>query len=213
MHEAVARCARWLQAGHVRTFAARFGNVAANAVEACSPAAVNTCQPPVAERGIVSSVQRTASASVVTCLIGSRFRADQEQCTASRAVGRSRAGSRPVACPCPRWSGRTAGRRPSQVAARRLRICNNAVRISYDPDKRERTLVERGLDFEDAVSVFEGITVEVEDSRRDHGERRIICYGLLAGRSVVVGYTTRGAARHIFSMRKANDSEQSRLAP
>jgi uncharacterized DUF497 family protein len=87
------------------------------------------------------------------------------------------------------------------------------VRISYDPDKRRRTLEERGLDFEDALLVFEGITVEMEDLRKDYGERRIICYGSLQGRMVVVGYTPRGTVRHIFSMRKANDREQTRLAP
>jgi uncharacterized DUF497 family protein len=57
------------------------------------------------------------------------------------------------------------------------------------------------------------VTVEVEDTRRNYGERRIICYGTLAGRVVVVGYTPRGAVRHIFSMRKANTREQARLAP
>ena len=87
------------------------------------------------------------------------------------------------------------------------------MRISYDPAKREKTLAERGLDFEDAVVVFQGLTIEVEDTRRNYGERRILCFGLLAGRLVVVGYTPRGAARHIFSMRKANDREQTRLAP
>jgi uncharacterized DUF497 family protein len=39
-----------------------------------------------------------------------------------------------------------------------------------------RTLRERGLGFEDAVLVFKGVTVEVEDLRKDYGERRIICY-------------------------------------
>ena len=87
------------------------------------------------------------------------------------------------------------------------------MRISYDPVKRERTLEDRGLDFEDAVLVFEGLTVEVEDTRQDYGERRVICYGLLVGRLVVIGYTPRGSARHVFSMRKANDREQTRLAP
>lgn len=87
------------------------------------------------------------------------------------------------------------------------------MRITYDPTKRERTLLERGLDFEDAELVFSGTTVEVDDVRRDYGERRIICFGLLEGRAVVIGYTPRGANRHIFSMRKANDREQSRLAP
>jgi uncharacterized protein len=87
------------------------------------------------------------------------------------------------------------------------------MRISYDLAKRAITLAERGLDFEDAVAVFEGETVEIEDTRRDYGEQRFICYGLLAGRMVVVGYTPRGAVRHIFSMRKANEREQTRLAP
>jgi uncharacterized DUF497 family protein len=86
------------------------------------------------------------------------------------------------------------------------------MRITFDPAKRERTLDERELNFEDASVVFEGITVEVEDKRKNYGERRIICYGMLAGRLVVIGYTPRGSARHIFSMRKANDREKERLA-
>lgn len=87
------------------------------------------------------------------------------------------------------------------------------MRISSDPAKRERTLAERGLDFEDTIAVFEGMSVEVEDAHRDYGERRILCFGLLAGRRVVVGFTPRGAVRPVFSMRKANDREQTRLAP
>lgn len=84
---------------------------------------------------------------------------------------------------------------------------------TYDPDKREQTLRDRALDFEDALIVFAGLTVEVEDTREDYGEKRLICYGQLEGRLVVVGYTPRGADRHIFSMRKANRREQIRLAP
>jgi uncharacterized DUF497 family protein len=87
------------------------------------------------------------------------------------------------------------------------------VRITFDPAKRAKTLLERGLDFEDASTVFEGTTVEIEDLRRDYGEKRILCFGLLKARLVVVGYTPRGAERHVFSMRKANDREQARLAP
>ncbi len=85
--------------------------------------------------------------------------------------------------------------------------------ISFDPVKRQKVLAERGLDFTDAEEVFDGVTLEVEDIRKDYGEVRIICYGMLAGRMVVVGYTPRGADRHVFSMRKANDREQARIAP
>ena len=106
----------------------------------------------------------------------------------------------------PRWT-----RLP--VAAHGFCRYTNLVRVSYDPAKRDKTLDERGLDFEDAVTVFEGLTVEVEDTRKDYGERRLLCFGLLGGRLVVVGYTPRGSVRHVFSMRKANDREQTRLAP
>lgn len=85
--------------------------------------------------------------------------------------------------------------------------------VTFDPAKRAKTLAERGLDFEDAAIVFEGTTLEIEDTRRNYGEPRIICYGLLSGRLVVIGYTPRGATRHVFSMRKANDREKTRLAP
>jgi uncharacterized DUF497 family protein len=40
------------------------------------------------------------------------------------------------------------------------------MRVTYDPEKRERTLEDRGLDFEDAGIVFAGVTLEVEDTRR-----------------------------------------------
>jgi len=87
------------------------------------------------------------------------------------------------------------------------------VEITFDPAKRDATFAERGLDFADAAIVFEGVTLEVEDVRKDYGEKRVICYGHLAGRMVVVGYVPRGAVRHIFSMRKANEREQAQIAP
>jgi len=79
--------------------------------------------------------------------------------------------------------------------------------------KRQRTLEERGLDFEDASIVFSGITFEVVDTRRDYDEERRICFGRLAGRIVVVGFVHRGEVRHVFSMRKANAREKARLTP
>ena len=87
------------------------------------------------------------------------------------------------------------------------------MRITFDPIKRDNALADRGLDFLDAEIIFEGVTLKVEDTRKDYGERRIICYGLLVGRMVVVGYTPRGADRHVFSMRKANEREKTRIAP
>jgi uncharacterized protein len=86
------------------------------------------------------------------------------------------------------------------------------VPITFDLAKREKTLTDRGLDFADAAIVFAGVTLDIEDARKEYGETRVICYGLLEGRMVVVGYTPRGADRHVFSMRKANEREQARIA-
>ena len=82
------------------------------------------------------------------------------------------------------------------------------MKISYDPAKRDRTLAVRGLDFEDAVQVFAGKTIDYVDDRFDYAEVRWISVGLLHGRMIVVVWTRRGEVRHIISMRKANGREQ-----
>jgi hypothetical protein len=87
------------------------------------------------------------------------------------------------------------------------------VTITYDPKKRAATFEARGLDFEDAKHVFDRPNFETEDVRMNYGESRFICFGMLGDRMVVVGYTPRGADRHVFSMRKANDREKARIAP
>ncbi|WEK38702.1 MAG: BrnT family toxin [Candidatus Brevundimonas colombiensis] len=84
------------------------------------------------------------------------------------------------------------------------------MRLTFDPSKRERTLAERGLDFAQAAIVFEGDHLTFEDDRQDYGERRLITIGRLIDRMVVLVWTPRGDARHIISMRKANDREQRR---
>jgi hypothetical protein len=82
------------------------------------------------------------------------------------------------------------------------------VRISYDAEKRGWTLEHRGADFEDAVHVFAGAAITIEDDRKDYGETRYQTFGLLRDRMVAVVWTPRGEARHIISMRKANDRER-----
>ena len=46
------------------------------------------------------------------------------------------------------------------------------MRITFDPIKSAKTRAERGLDFEDAAVIFAGVTVEIEDTRRNYGEKR-----------------------------------------
>jgi uncharacterized DUF497 family protein len=82
--------------------------------------------------------------------------------------------------------------------------------IGYDPDKRALILATRGLDFEDAVHVFAGKTLDIEDDRQDYGEPRWLTFGLLNDRLVAVVWTPRGEGRHIITMWKANDREKKR---
>jgi uncharacterized DUF497 family protein len=74
------------------------------------------------------------------------------------------------------------------------------VRITYDPAKRAATLRDRDIDFESAGEVFDGVVTDIRDERH------------LRGRMVIVVWTARGDARHVISMRKANDREQARFA-
>lgn len=61
----------------------------------------------------------------------------------------------------------------------------------WDEDKRQKTLAERGLDFAEADQVFDGVTVTMEDTRADYGERRFITLGYLESRAVVLVWTPR----------------------
>lgn len=42
--------------------------------------------------------------------------------------------------------------------------------LTWDDVKRQTTLIDRGIDFADAESVFAGPVFEFEDIRRDYGE-------------------------------------------
>ncbi len=80
--------------------------------------------------------------------------------------------------------------------------------IGFDPAKRAATLRDRGLDFADAGTVFEGRTVTVQDGRFDYDEDRFITAGHLTGRCVVIVWTPRDGSRRIISMRHAHAREE-----
>jgi uncharacterized DUF497 family protein len=64
---------------------------------------------------------------------------------------------------------------------------------TFDPAKRNWTLMHRGLDFAvDAEKVFSGDTVTVIDDRFDYGEARRVSAGFLDDRMVVIEWTLAG---------------------
>lgn len=108
------------------------------------------------------------------------------------------------------FSERTRNKGQIPLAATDSREYSNRTQITFDKAKREKTLVERGLDFERCGEVFAGDCATAPDGRQDYGEVRMITVGRLDDRVVVVVWTPRGEARRIISMRKANEREIAR---
>jgi uncharacterized protein len=87
------------------------------------------------------------------------------------------------------------------------------VHFSWDPKKSEANLAVRGFDFEFAALIFERVTLERTDDRRDYGERRVLAIGLAQGLHLTVAYTDRGEPggeieRRIISARRSNRRER-----
>ncbi|MCX7036532.1 MAG: BrnT family toxin [Proteobacteria bacterium] len=84
--------------------------------------------------------------------------------------------------------------------------------LEFDPAKRLRTLLERGLDFSRAVEIFAGLHLTQRDARRDYREARFITVGQLDRRVVVLVWTRRPSGVRVISLRKANGREQALFA-
>jgi uncharacterized protein len=82
--------------------------------------------------------------------------------------------------------------------------------VEFDENKRQLTLLKRGLDFALAGEIFDGTEFTFVDDRSDYDEMRYNTFGLQAGRLIAVTWTLRGERRRIISMRKANDREKAR---
>lgn len=85
------------------------------------------------------------------------------------------------------------------------------MKITFDPEKRRRTLEKRGLDFADAGAIFGSRHISQLDDRENYGEKRFITYGYIGDRIVVLVWTERESTRRIISLRKANEREQQKV--
>ena len=80
--------------------------------------------------------------------------------------------------------------------------------FEWDATKNAANIAKHGIDFEDAVRVFEGPTLLEQDERREYGEIRMIAYGVVDDRELTVIYTIRGTRRRIISARRAKKRER-----
>ena len=103
--------------------------------------------------------------------------------------------------------------RPARLAFRYIQSYTEPVRFDWDPGKSTRNLRERGFDFEFTTLIFEGPTLERQDTRRDYGERRVVAIGVAQGICLTVVYTDRTETggtivRRLISARASNRRER-----
>ncbi len=82
--------------------------------------------------------------------------------------------------------------------------------LSFDPDKNERNVRERGLSFDQVADFdFESALYWV-DTRKRYPERRIVALGLLADRLHSLVFVETDTGIRVISFRKANPREVKR---
>jgi uncharacterized protein len=83
------------------------------------------------------------------------------------------------------------------------------VAYEWDPAKNRANLAKHGVDFADAVAVFEDDLALTRPDPDSRGERRFLTLGVDAfGRHLVVVFTERGARIRIISARLASKQER-----
>lgn len=86
------------------------------------------------------------------------------------------------------------------------------MQFEWDESKRQENLRKHGIDFIDAIRIFEGETFTFEDIREDYGEERYWTIGMLSTRTIIVIHTYRAEnIIRILSARKATKHEQKRF--
>ena len=81
--------------------------------------------------------------------------------------------------------------------------------FEWDPAKRRANLNKHGVDFADAVAVFEDPLALSRPDADVRGEARFVVLGAVAlGRHLVVAFTERGPDTRLISARLASKKER-----
>jgi len=84
------------------------------------------------------------------------------------------------------------------------------VAITYDLEKNEKNLRERGISFVRAADFDWSSALVIEDTRMDYGESRFQALGFIEERLHMLVFTPRAPDTHVISLRKANKREVKR---
>ena len=63
------------------------------------------------------------------------------------------------------------------------------------------------MDFEGAEAIWDNFTITREDTRESYREKRMVTFGLLNGRVVVLVHIDRNDDMHVISLREAEKYE------
>ena len=78
--------------------------------------------------------------------------------------------------------------------------------FEWDEDKRRSVIERHGIDFEDAIQIFDGPVWETLSPRP--GEQRWLAIGVVDGIEIAVIYTVRNGCRRIITARRARIDER-----
>jgi uncharacterized DUF497 family protein len=80
--------------------------------------------------------------------------------------------------------------------------------FEWDNEKNSKNIEKHGIDFVDAVSIFENPILEYEDVRKNYGEKRFFGIGILNNIEISVVYTKRSNNIRMISARRARKDER-----
>jgi uncharacterized DUF497 family protein len=78
--------------------------------------------------------------------------------------------------------------------------------FEWDESKRQTNMAKHGIDFRDAIRVFQGPVFE--SMSRQRGEDRVVAIGSMEGIEILLVYVMRGKQRRIISARRAHRNER-----
>ena len=146
------------------------------------------------------SATRMAKAAGARAVVNNIKISDAARQKATQNLDQGRRGSKSSAAN----RGRNASSR-----SRCVHVCATLdMEFEWDENKRDRNLAVYGIDFVDAVSVWDGSEVVVHSTQTYHGEERFLATGICSG-SVITGCLPGvGRSARLISARRARRNER-----
>ena len=80
--------------------------------------------------------------------------------------------------------------------------------FEWDHEKNKANILKHGVDFIDAMLIFETFVLSAVDRRHDYGEQRVRSIGIVDDDCFVVVHTQRGSSVRLISAWKGGTDER-----